>query len=250
MSAPRIKRPFAGAASDPSQRQITAFFNSHTTQAEHSSEPLRQPYLPASVQSNLLSVGMRIRKSVPEGYKTLGPSAFKLWTDNTVPSTTTTRAGSTPSKSAGRELLPFCGLNSVGGMDAQPAWTRFDVGDDSDDVPSLDAVPELSLSQESADSNVPENTRKRIFDDDEPSDPVRAWVKPDAWDGEVSPRSLTPSDGWANANGGRVMAVPRSRAKKGTPLKQVDQENMTVDRDGDFEEAEFLVYGNEMEMSG
>jgi hypothetical protein len=30
----------------------------------------------------------------------------------------------------------------------------------------------------------------------------------------------------------------------------VDQENMSVDQGGDFEEAEFLVYGNEMEMSG
>jgi hypothetical protein len=188
---------------------------------------------------------MRIRKSVPEGYKTVGPSAFKLWTDNTTP--TAIRSASTPSKVVGRELLPFCGINKVGGLDTQPAWTRLDNEDDFDDVPGLEAVPELSLSQESTDSNTSENTRKRFFEDDAPSDPARTWVEPDAWDGEVSPRSLTP---WGNGNAGRVMAVPRSRAKKGTPLKQVDQENMAVDQGSDFEEAEFLVYGNEMEMSG
>lgn len=246
MSTPRIKRPFAGAASDPSQRQITSFFNSRDPLAESVSEPIRQPSLPSSVQSNLLSVGMRIRKSVPEGYKTVGTSAFKLWTDNTTPSAAA-RSASTASKGVGRELLPFCGINNVGGMGAQPAWTRLEDEGDFDDVPSLDDVPGLSLSQESTDSNASDNSRKRIFDDDEIADPARAWVDQNAWDGEVSPRSLTP---WGNANAGRVMAVPRSRTKKGTPLKQVDQENMSVDQGGDFEEAEFLVYGNEMEMSG
>ena len=247
MSNPRIKRPFAGAASDPSQRQITSFFNPSTSAGDLSSEPLRQPALPSSVQTNLLSVGMRIRKSVPEGYKTAGHSAFKLWTDNSTPSSATTR--STPSKSVGRELLPFCGINNVGGFDTQPSWTRLD--DDEDDVPGLDAVPELSLSQESTDSTASDTTRKRFFEDDEASDPVRAWAGPNGWDGEVSPRSLTPSGGWGNGSSARAMAVPRSRVKKGTPLKQVDQENMSVDKEGDFEEADFFVYGgDEMETSG
>ncbi|KAK0387680.1 hypothetical protein NLU13_3925 [Sarocladium strictum] len=246
MSNPRIKRPFAGAASDPSQRQITSFFNARTSFAEQTSEPSRQPVLPSSVQSNLLSVGMRIRKSVPEGYKTVGHSAFKLWTDNTTPAAV--RSASTSSKVVGRELLPFCGINKVGGMDTQPAWTSLDDDDDDlDDVPDLDAVPELSLSQESTDSNTSDNARKRFFDDEEPSDVAHAWVETDGWDGEVSPRSLTP---WGNGNGGRVMAVPRSRVKKGTPLKKVDQENLSVEQGSDFEEAEFLVYDNEMEMSG
>ena len=244
MSTPRIKRPFAGAASDPSQRQITSFFNTRSPHDVLSNpEPIRSPPLPSSVQSNLLTVGMRIRKSVPEGYKTYGTSAFKLWTDPSSPATTATVSSTI--KTSSRELLPFCGINRVGGMDVQP---DFRLDDDYDDVPGLDAVPELTLSQESTDSTISnENTRKRFFDEDERLDPVRAWIEPKAsWDGDVSPRSLAPI-GWGNA---RVMAVPRSRVKRNSPLKEVDQENMAVD--SDFEDAEFLVYeqSSEVEMSG
>lgn len=228
MSTPRIKRPFAGAAADPSQRQITSFFNQGVSGASASTAgPVRQPLLPSSVQSNLLSVGMRIRKSVPEGYKTAAPSAFTLWTDTTPPKS----AAQTPSRGAcaQRELLPFCGINSVGGLDSQPA---FRIDEDDEDIPALDAVPELTLSQESAVSTESsEPSRKRILDEEDVDErPVLAW------DGEVSPRSLAPM-GWRN---GRVMAIPRSRAKKTTGLKDLGQENMAMD--GDFEDADFLVY--------
>lgn len=244
MSTPRVKRPFAGAASDPSQRQITSFFNARSPASSTAPEPVRFPPLPANVESNLLSVGMRIRKSVPEGYKVAGTSGFKLWTDNTpLPTPSRPALSSTTPRAVSRELLPFCGINKVGGLDSQPE-VRVDA---EDDVPALDDIPELTMSQESTDSTESNaNTRKRFFTDDanDAVDPVETWVAGDG-DGEVSPRTLVPG-GFGN----RVMAIPRSRAAKRagvSPLKEaVDQENMAID--GDFEEAEFLVFGEGREM--
>ncbi|POR33683.1 Uncharacterized protein TPAR_06108 [Tolypocladium paradoxum] len=243
MSNPRTKRPFAGASADPAQRQITSFFSAGSSSPSEASSPSppRQPRLPSSVQANLLSVGMRVRKAVPEGYKTIGTSAFKLWTDNTRPAEGL--------RATSRELLPFCGINKVGGLDAQPEF-RVEEEDDDDPVPGLDAVPELTLSQESVESTAPEPSRKRVFADDDDDAPAPADDMPAAWtpqpgelwDDELSPRSLAPV-GWGNA---RVMAVPRSRLRKGLSFKGLGQENMALD--GDFEEADFLVFGEAREM--
>lgn len=232
MSNPRVKRPFAGAASDPSQRQITSFFQARSESPSDSDGPLRSPRLPANVESNLLSVGMRIRKSVPEGYKTVGPSAFKLWTDNTPLPTgpKSTQVSSTPPKAqraTSRELLPFCGINKVGGLDSQPD-ARCDT---DDDLPGLDEIPGLTMSQESTDSTASTgNTRKR-FISDETEDPVQVWMEDSAGDGSLA------STGMGNA---RIMAVPKSRVQGKATQHVVDQENMAVD--GDFEEAGFLVF--------
>lgn len=220
MSTPRTKRMFAGASADPAQRQITSFFSPQSTGDVIITESPRQPILPPNVQSNLLSVGMRVRKSVPEGYKTSGSSAFKLWTDDAVPSPTTKI---TSSRVASRELLPFCGINRVGGLDTQPDFSDYE-----DDVPSLYAVPGLTLSQESNDSVVvSEPSRKRFFDEDGDSD------------------SLAPAE-WSNA---RILAIPKSRAKKPLEVGDVGQENMTGNVD--FDDADFLVLDQEkgMDMS-
>ncbi|KAF7562724.1 hypothetical protein G7046_g1389 [Stylonectria norvegica] len=229
MSTPRTKRLFAGASADPAQRQITSFFNPRSPDDALTNDitPM-QPPLPSNVQSNLLSVGMRVRKSVPEGYKTVGTSAFKLWTDNAQPKATTgtTRGGA---KAGARELLPFCGINSVGGLAAQPDFEY----DDLDEVPDLDELPELTMSQESADGvdAVPEVSRKRIFDEDEANENQN----------EATPGTLAPT-GYGNA---RVMAVPRSRTNTTPRSKRVGQENVAAD---DFPEAEFLVYGEGREV--
>ena len=98
--------------------------------------PTFAPSVPDHVQSSLLSVGMRVRKSVPEGYKTsktlpslqiptmqtplrkphnafreTNPAleALKIPVD-TLASTLQHQ----------RELLPFCGLNKIGGYAEQP----------------------------------------------------------------------------------------------------------------------------------
>ncbi|KAF9875035.1 ribonucleotide reductase inhibitor [Colletotrichum karsti] len=247
MSAPRTKRPFAGASVDPSQRQITSFFTTRPgpAPAGPSPTPAETNNIPSEVQSNLLSVGMRIRKSVPEGYKTGTYSSFKLWSESasaptvvrTTPSTTSRKQRSAASSQ--RELMPFCGINKIGGLSSQPV-TEDNDSDDAE-VPGLDDMPGLSSSQESVESvdsmDSVETTgdgrsRKRIFDDRDDSDePVQMWVDRSAWmEGEVSPRSLAPS-GWANA---RTLAVPR-KSRRGKPM---GQENVV---DDDFEDADFLV---------
>ncbi|KAH6605298.1 ribonucleotide reductase inhibitor [Trichoderma cornu-damae] len=232
MSTPRNKRQFAGAAADPAQRQITSFF---AAQPPNSNPPAaadvaQRPVLPDNVQANLLSVGMRVRKSVPEGYKTAGTSAFKLWTDSTKPGAA--KATVAAAKPASRELLPFCGINKVGGLDTQPEFVY------EDEVPALDEVPELSMSQESSDGVHSGPSRKRSFLDeqddlqDDPQDPYSRQFNPGR-DGEGSSNK-------------RAMAVPRSRVSVGSALKGTDQENMVVD--DDFEDANFLVFDEEKAM--
>ncbi|KAJ6779467.1 hypothetical protein PWT90_00773 [Aphanocladium album] len=219
-STARVKRPFAGASADPSQRQITSFFGAQS--GAPAAEPARQqqPVLPANIQSNLLSVGMRVRKSVPEGYKTEGNSAFKLWTDNTIPNAPKVRSST---RVASRELLPFCGINKVGGFESQPAFVH-------DDLPDEDEVPELTMSQETVDGNETITpSRKRIYDDEEELQQLN---------GELSPGSR------GNA---RTLAVPHSRMKKGTVYRNVGQENVKVGQD--FEDAEFLVFDEEQDLN-
>ncbi|KAI5467888.1 ribonucleotide reductase inhibitor-domain-containing protein [Mariannaea sp. PMI_226] len=231
MSTPRTKRQFAGASADPAQRQITSFFNKSTTADTPNGTISRQPELPDSVQANLLSVGMRVRKSVPEGYKTVGPSGFKIWTDNSaVPATSTTTLSfiaRPPTKALSRELLPFCGINKVGGLDTQPEFQH----DSFDDIPELDSIPELTSSQESTDSIEPSaSSRKRIFDEDI----GEADGYPETFSGSLS------------LGNGRAMAVPRSRGKHGVPFKGIGRANMSANND--FADAEFLVYDDEGEM--
>jgi len=96
---------------------------------------LLSPSLPADVQASLLQVGMRVRKSVPEGYK------------NQVPTKPTTTKSSTqqlsPAKSSTSELTPFCGINKVGGYQYQLH---------ADDKVHLDSC--FSSSQESTASSM------------------------------------------------------------------------------------------------
>jgi hypothetical protein len=255
---------------------------------------------------------MRVRKSVPEGYKT-GNSygAYKLWSDSDSTNTGGLRVN-TSSAAAQREVLPFCGINKVGGLGTQQETRGYTAGYaqgyayaggymqgyEDDDVPSLSDVPLLTNSEESntsiniaysnIDSTAPPyssgarpiatpTTRKRFFDEEDRSEePVRVWRDHDAWlDGEVSPRSVAPS-GWGNA---RAMAVPRTKSRrsgregvglgasmsgasmgggKSAKVSSVDvggfdwgQENveMVFGEVGDFEEAEFLTYRGDMDMT-
>lgn len=270
MSAPRTKRQFAGAASDPAQRQITSFFYHATGQTTSSSTPAAsdssthsRPVLPASTQANLLNVGMRVRKSVPEGYKTGSYSAFSLFVDAKERQPAAPAAAAPPATCASsytntqRELLPFCGINKVGGLSSQPADPLF-----IESAPAIDDIPTLSASQDSVTSNtsVPNiisetvPSRKRSFDDNDEEDDTPSvssclQVPSGEWmDGQVSPRSLVPI-GWENT---RVMAVPKKlrrgltdasgyhmRADK-KALDQLGQENMMLD--DDFPDADFLDY--------
>ncbi|CAK7273080.1 hypothetical protein SEPCBS57363_005472 [Sporothrix epigloea] len=211
MANPRVKRTFAGAASDPAQRQITNFFgrdldyepglsSSSRPGCEHRSS---SPLLPPSVQANLLAVGMRVRKSVPEGYKTKGmdgPSARPTAATGTAykPSYSScnvahpTPALSQSTSATQRELTPFCGLHKVGGLGVQtfgddeygqPLFSAsvFNGGDglaDGAELPGLSSSQETVSSAYSCDSTLPSrfdantvpsfsSTRKRFYDEGE-----------------------------------------------------------------------------------
>jgi hypothetical protein len=91
----------------------------HHPHQHHQRERLA-PEVPGQVQTDLLNVGMRVRKSVPEGYKTHKMSA--LPSIQTALSSKPTLEVKPPREAVPgdsvhqRELLPFCGLHKVGGM--------------------------------------------------------------------------------------------------------------------------------------
>ncbi|KAK7914419.1 hypothetical protein PG985_012122 [Apiospora marii] len=282
MSVPRTKRQFAGASSDPSQRQITSFFNSSgvvsstptSLNTAGAGTPRSFNAASSNDQANLLSVGMRVRKAVPEGYKTGTYSAFALW-DEAGNEMAGAGAGDTGRSRANavstpRELLPFCGINKVGGLGTQSSTETFSFNAtapsyqttirSADAMDSDDGLPGLTMSQDSTDSNgsassgvTGARTRKRIFIEDEEDAPempgrlnIVGWHDDDA----VSPRSLAPA-GWGN---GRVMAVPRKGRNRGKlagmsgRAAAMGQEN-TMAMGNDFDEAEFLDRTWEVEMS-
>lgn len=152
MSAPRTKRPFAGAASDPAQRQITSFFHRSDESGAAADLPPAAAHLPAQVQANLLSVGMRVRKSVPEGYKTGSDcGSFSLWSDadhtHQQSRLAAAAAQNSPFVPEKRELLPFCGIHKVGGLASQP---------DLDDGPSLFPPSAFGMSTSATAADVPD----------------------------------------------------------------------------------------------
>lgn len=113
-----------------------------------STTPPLCPPVPQAVQFSLLNVGMRVRKSVPEGYKTHKTLVTCSQYDAPpAPMTHTvhvTESRAPPSsappnlytRDSSRELLPFCGLHSIGGIpDSQQPQTS---------TPSLSAMPSLT----------------------------------------------------------------------------------------------------------
>lgn len=268
MSAPRTKRQFAGAASDPAQRQITSFFTStgataapsaattspsSSTLTINTATPRTFGAASASDQANLISVGMRVRKAVPEGYKTGTCSDFSLWDDqhDTMPSSpgetgrSRANAVSTP-----RELTPFCGIHRVGGLQMPASdCATYEIQASAHDMPSLTLSQESAASHDSSSSGVTgAKTRKRFFvDDDEETPDTLGRLSVAQWqDAEVSPRSLVPMP-W-----NRTMAVPRKGRLRGKlndgSGRTAGQENVMA-VDGDFEEAPFLDRQWEVEMS-
>ncbi|CAK7209228.1 hypothetical protein SCUCBS95973_000368 [Sporothrix curviconia] len=186
MATPRVKRAFAGASSDPAQRQITNFFGrdlDYGADPSASSRPgferrSSSPLLPPSVQANLLAVGMRVRKSVPEGYKTGKEEDEAAPRQKAAMATTYAAPQSsyspfnapkvapslTRSASASqRELTPFCGLHKIGGLgvqsfdddDGRPlfAASLFNGSSDDDNLGNGSEPPSLTSSQDTVSSS-------------------------------------------------------------------------------------------------
>ena len=135
------------------------------------------PPLPAETQSSLLTVGMRVRKSVPEGYKThkTMPTEEFPFPSTALANAAVLRPAYTTTNS--RELAPFCGLHKIGGLysqgslDAPPssAPPTFPTVRDSGS-----SMPGLSMSQNTVPSTqgsimsnaAPELSNKRSYEED------------------------------------------------------------------------------------
>ncbi|WEW54801.1 hypothetical protein PRK78_000226 [Emydomyces testavorans] len=180
------------------QAPITSYFasssspastlsNSHSHYNYAAPTHSANPALPDKIQSSLLTVGMRVRKAVPEGYQTtLSTSKLNAYiahqcaSHSSMCGTTTT-----PSTTSYAELAPYCGGFKVGNLAVQsfpqPATPheheemRFKtrLADDEEEESVM-----LTSSQDSTDSAMmfaPSNPHKRAFDqadddvaDDEP----------------------------------------------------------------------------------
>lgn len=85
------------------------------------------PSLPPQIQSSLLNLGMRIRKSVPEGYKTKSSSLTTSAKTKTLLAAARSCSGNGKQDAQVRlgdrrraaELMPFCGLHDVGNFAVQ-----------------------------------------------------------------------------------------------------------------------------------
>jgi Ribonucleotide reductase inhibitor len=245
------------SAMQPRKRQFQPTIDSFFARADrdewlanafNDSRPLSTPDLPASVQASLLNVGMRVRKAVPEGYKT---HKTALFTDPT-PALPKSSVAFAPRRLG--ELQPFCGLHKIGGLSVQPHSESAPVDAfaqtgrafaDSDTA--LFTSQESNASTISTDSAPAANPNKRPFAEDEEEEESGFPLQfPDpVFDLSMSPSSRpgfpishTPMPDLNALLSPRQFAKPKSK-RKGTAARDENTHPATVDID--FEEAEFLT---------
>jgi hypothetical protein len=152
-----------------SQPSIKSFFTTVGTSSASSpsadiddeyARPLK-PTVPDHVQSLLINVGMRVRKSVPEGYKT--HKSLSVTTINYMhPGSIPQHASDLPASSAPElyskpsELAPFCGLHKIGGFSSQPTSSAPGLSHSQSTIASSISTPQTPQT----------NTRKRNYAED------------------------------------------------------------------------------------
>ena len=225
------------------QPSINSYFQRNGSKTAEFGSPSKQispisPPLSAETQSSLLTVGMRVRKSVPEGYKT-----HKTMATEEFPFPSTAPANAAPTRPAynttnSRELAPFCGLHKVGGLSSQKSFDAppssapptFPTGCDSSS-----SMPGLSMSQNTLSSTqssivpnaAPELSNKRSYEENIEDDL-------DAYFDEVEAEErMAPVEG-------RRIARMRSSPQK-QRIGNVGVDSSTGGAAGDFEEALFLA---------
>ncbi|KAJ4360086.1 uncharacterized protein N0V89_000645 [Didymosphaeria variabile] len=246
--------------------------------AKHQHQHQQHPHqLPGSVQSDLLSVGMRVRKSVPEGYKThktlslpsiqttltMSPNGASTTTMTTIKeySVKPPREPVPAHVQHQRELLPFCGLQKIGGYAEQPVTNvHLYGGADASGERALNIFPlpaeafsQPFSSQSSTSSSIsnaslhapnPANLHKRSWQDEEEA-PARLSsnflfkipMKVSEDEVPISPLSATPSNGFPQAPM-RPFAQPKARR---SGLRAMDVDGIVVkemDMDMDLENAD------------
>lgn len=238
------------------------------------------PQVPGHVQADLLQVGMRVRKSVPEGYKTHSAKLATLPSIQTTlsrpPSTFDVKPPREPVPDAfvkGRELLPFCGLHKVGGYAEQPTTNiHLHGGIDGQRPTNAFPLPAEAFTQpfSSQDSGYGSDMRrsnpsKRSWRDDEDSALDLSgrnffFALPkgaiDVDEVPVSPLSETP-EVLPNVRRYKEPKSRRPAATRGLSGSSVEDVEMDIETEArvavgsasDFEEADFLRSG-EVVMGG
>jgi hypothetical protein len=176
---------------------------------------------------------MRVRKSVPEGYKThktMPTEAFPF--PSTAPAVAEPTLRPSYNTINSRELAPFCGLHKVGGFSAQgtlapPSSAPPALPGGHDGATSMHCLCMSQSSFASTPPSAPQTANKRAYDDHAEDDV-------DAYFDEVE------------AEEENVPVETRRIAKlKNSPRKQVAGRgaffNSAVGIEDDFEEAAFLA---------
>ncbi|MCJ1468797.1 hypothetical protein MMC07_007427 [Pseudocyphellaria aurata] len=197
--------------------------------------------LPPAVQSSLLNVGMRVRKSVPEGYKTCAKSLACLSTDAESHHTRAAIEGpgrpvsfqSSQRSARPSELMPYCGLLHVGGHEDQPVVVNQDLAplefarDDSYESDHMSGQEQISIDPESPVTLCPRN-KKRPLDLVGDSSDLQSVSSPLC---PIGPTRLS------DLNRIRPKLQPKAVVRR--HLSRTEQECEWVGVD-DFEEATFL----------
>ncbi|KAJ5578696.1 uncharacterized protein N7459_007660 [Penicillium hispanicum] len=202
-----------------------AFSDTHSVSHNHYSAATSSaiPVVPAKVQASLLSVGMRVRKSVADGYKTRMAMKDEKHS-HTVVATDTSVVRAYPGTTGHTELAPFSGIPRT--AYDQPFSTSYLATDDGDFY-SLPPSSQESTTSTDSFSNVAKSHKRRldmesyIFADD------------DLLDHDIA------SNTWKEAPLGRTILSPSLGQQRRRVLALQQKPSSTMDLD-DFEEASFL----------
>lgn len=201
--------------------------------------PLNGPTLPATIQTSLLSVGMRIRKSVPEGYKTKPKQPPPIHHHGSFRVENNLHRDCCPTG-----LLPYCGILKTGNLEQEQTpqvddLPPLDFDDDDGGFPSSQesSTSEMSSGDRYAALPLLANCNKRPYDDQEQLSPVH----PDPLRSHPFGRI---DDTFLMAR--RPMLQPKTR--KARPVTEMVAKNSreVMDLD-DFVEADFLRFEHNMD---
>ena len=228
-----FKRPF--------QPSISSYFSrindteSSFLPANDTNNTILTPSLPPAVQSSLLNVGMRVRKSVPEGYKTKGKLSNNLSIACSDSSPTPNSPTNNAIQTTYRGLVPYCGILKIGDHTPQPLLPREEevpsphfvnhntaAAGDADEAYwslSLSSIQESYISSDSIFPDLPPPSSTSPTIPPSPSDKKRRREDADDEDLDlesqpVSPRSRPISHTrMPNLNHIRPIALPKTRRK-------------------------------------
>lgn len=196
---------------------------------------VHRPTLPTTIQTSLLSVGMRIRKSVSDGYQNSAKPSKSLQ-----PTTAAQSNGSCRQNLRPLGLMPYCGILRTGNLQQEQSYDE----PDQDEVPALDWDLDGYPSSQESTSAIPHQRLikapgKRCYDDED-SDSIS---HPD-------PLGSHPLQNvkLSHPDALRPILQPKTRRfSRMLPIKETHDSCTIMDID-DFEDATFLRFEDCMEQ--